>query len=69
MCQLNSDSFSFDCIGISENYQTLGDTGLSLNGYHDIITRCRDDGPKTLYILGYAMTSVFLYCMFTNLYL
>jgi len=46
MCQLNSNSFSFDCIDISENYQTLGDTRLSLNGYHDIIARCRGDGPR-----------------------
>jgi len=46
MCQLNNDSFSFDCIGTSENYQTLGDTRLSLNGYHDIIARCRDDGSR-----------------------
>jgi len=46
MCQLNSNSFSFGCIGISENYQTLDDTRLSLNGYHDIITRCQDDGLR-----------------------
>ena len=46
MCQLNNDSFLFDCIGISENYRTLSDARLSLNGYHDIITRCRDDGPR-----------------------
>ena len=46
MCQWNNDSFSFDRIGIRENYQTLGDTRLSLNGYHDSINLSRDDGPR-----------------------
>ena len=46
MSQLNNDSFSFDCIGISENDQTLCDTRLSLNGYHNITTRYRDHGPR-----------------------
>ena len=44
MCNLNTNTFSFDCIGISELYQCAHDTRVHLPGYHNIITRCRDDG-------------------------
>ncbi len=46
LCNLHSDSFSFDFIGISELYRCENDTRLSLPGYHKLIARCRDDGPR-----------------------
>ncbi len=46
LCDLHGDTFSFDFIGISEIYQCCNDSRLSLPGYHDLIVRCRDDGPR-----------------------
>ena len=43
---LNDDTFSFEFIGISELYKCCNDSRLSLPGYHNLITRCRDDGPR-----------------------
>jgi len=42
LCDLHSDSFSFDFIGISEVYRCDRDMRISLPGYHNIITRVRD---------------------------
>ena len=46
ICDLHSDTFSFDFIGISEVYNCDKDTRIFLPGYHSLITRCRDDGPR-----------------------
>ena len=43
---MHGDSFSFDLIGISEIYRCCNDSRLSLPGYHDLISRCREDGPR-----------------------
>ena len=43
---LNSDTFSFDLIGISEIYRCINDERLHLTGYQNIISRCREDGPR-----------------------
>jgi hypothetical protein len=43
LCDLHSDTFSFDFIGISEVFRTENDSRLALPGYHRIIARCRDD--------------------------
>ena len=42
LCQIHSDDFSFDYIGISEVFRCDRDHRLHIPGYHDIITRCRD---------------------------
>ncbi len=44
--ELHGDKFSFDIIGISEIFRTSGDMRLKLPGYHDLLSRCRDDGPR-----------------------
>ena len=46
LCDLHSDQFSFDLIGISEVFRCDNDTRLALPGYHDLIARCRDDGSR-----------------------
>ena len=46
LCSMHGDSFSFDLIGISEIYRCCNDSRLSLPGYHDLISRCREDGPR-----------------------
>lgn len=46
ICTLHGDSFSFDVIGISEIYKCCNDSRLCLPGYHDLISRCREDGPR-----------------------
>ncbi len=46
ICDLHGDVFSFDFIGISELYQCCNDSRLCLPGYHELIARCRDDGPR-----------------------
>ena len=43
---MHVNSFSFDIIGISEIYKTHNDPRISLEGYHNIISKCRDDGPR-----------------------
>ena len=42
MWYIHSDEFSFDYIGISEVFRCDRDQRISLPGYHDIITRCRE---------------------------
>ncbi len=46
ICELHSDTFSFDYIGISEAYRCDLDQRLKLPGYHNLITRCRIDGSR-----------------------
>ncbi len=46
ICDLHGDNFSFDVIGISEIFRTSCDMRLKLPGYHELISRCRDDGPR-----------------------
>ena len=46
LCDLHGTSFSFDVIGISEIYKCRDDTRTSLAGYHELISRCRDDGIR-----------------------
>lgn len=42
ICDLHSDNFSFDFIGISEVFRCDRDQRISLPGYHTIITRVRE---------------------------
>ena len=46
MCELQNSEFSFDIIGLSEVFCADRDSRLVLPGYHNIITRCRDDGGR-----------------------
>jgi hypothetical protein len=46
LCDLHGELFSFDVIGISEIYRCEHDSRLFLPGYHDLITKCRNDGPR-----------------------
>lgn len=46
LCDLHSDAFSFDFIGVSEVFRTEKDSRLTLPGYHSIIARCRDDDGR-----------------------
>ena len=46
MCDLHKNTFSFDFIGISEVYKCDKDTRIFLPGYQNLLTRCRDDGPR-----------------------
>ena len=46
LCELHSEKFAFDFIGVSEAYRCDGDTRLILPGYHDLISRCRIDGSR-----------------------
>ena len=46
LCDLHGDSFSFDLIGISEAFRCELDSRLSLPGFHELVTRCRDDGSR-----------------------
>jgi len=46
ICNLRCFSFSFNVIGISEIYQCKNDARLRLTGYHNIISRHREDGPR-----------------------
>ena len=55
LCDIHSDEFSFDYIGIIELFRCDRDQRISLPGYHDIITRCREStddyrGGVTLFI-------------------
>ena len=43
LCNLQSDQFQFDFIGMSEVFRCDRDPRLALPGYHAIITRTRDD--------------------------
>ena len=42
LCDMHSDEFSFDYIGISEVFRCDLDQRISLPGYHKFITRCRE---------------------------
>ena len=46
LCELHGDSFSFDFIGISELFNRDKDSRLALPGYHNIITRSRDNSNE-----------------------
>ena len=46
ICELHSDTFMFNFIGISEIFRHSGDMRLNLPGYHNLISRSRDDGPR-----------------------
>ena len=46
LCGMHGDAFSFDLIGISEAFRCDLDSRLSLPGFHELITRCRDDGSR-----------------------
>ena len=46
ICNLHKETFSFDFIGISEIYKCPNSERLKLTGYHNILIRCREDGPR-----------------------
>ena len=46
LCDIHHDNFSFDLIGVSEVFRCDNDSRLILPGYHDLITRCRDNGTR-----------------------
>ena len=46
ICDMHGDTFSFDLIGISEAFRCNLISRLSLPGFHELITRCRDDGAE-----------------------
>ncbi len=46
LCELHGDKFSFDFIGVTEVFECSRDKRLHLTGYHDIITRTRDDSNR-----------------------
>ena len=46
MCDISTDNFSFDFIGISEVFRCDNEACLSLPGYHTLITRTRDDDSR-----------------------
>ncbi len=43
ICELHCNTFSFDYIGISEVFSCERDARLSLPGYHELITKTRND--------------------------
>ena len=46
LCDLHGDKFNFDILGLSEIFRTTCDIRLILPGYHELVSRCRDDGPR-----------------------
>ncbi len=46
LCDLHSNDFSFDVIGMSEIFRADRDPRVILPGYHNIITRCRNDDGR-----------------------
>ena len=46
ICDLHTDKFEFDYIGISEVFDCKRDDRLHLPGYHNLISRTRNDGGK-----------------------
>lgn len=46
ICELHDENFSFDLIGISEVYKYANDSRINLKGYHSIVGRHREDGPR-----------------------
>ena len=45
LCEIHGDTFSFDYIGISETFRT-DIHNLNLPGYHDIISRTRENNSR-----------------------
>lgn len=46
LCEVHNTNFSFDFIGVSEVFRTENDSRLVLPGYHNVITRYRDDDGR-----------------------
>jgi len=46
LCEMHGDNFKFDIIGISEIFDCSRDDRLHLPGYHDLITRTRQDSIR-----------------------
>ncbi len=78
MCDLQGDHFTFDYIGISEIFSCDRDICLVLPGYHDLLSRTRDDdthGRVGLFIkdhLSYRMRndlSVFISYVFESIFI
>lgn len=46
VCELHRDTFCFDVIGISEVFKCDRDQRLKLPGFHELITRTRDDDNR-----------------------
>ena len=44
--ELHGDNFAFDFLGISELYRCSFDMRISLPGYHNLIARFRENGPR-----------------------
>ena len=44
-CRVQSDTFMFDLIAISEIFKHSGDMRLKLPGYHNLLSSCWDDSP------------------------
>ena len=46
LCDLHNKNFSFDLIGVSEVFRADRDPRVVLSGYHNILTRCRNDDGR-----------------------
>ena len=46
LCELHGETFSFDVLGFSEVFNCDRDKRLSLPGFHDLITRNRNDDNR-----------------------
>jgi hypothetical protein len=46
LANLHDNTFAFDIIGISEVYDCKNDACIDLPGYQQMLTRCRQDGPR-----------------------
>jgi hypothetical protein len=46
LCDLQSESFMFDFIAISEIFKHSRDKRLKLPEYHNLLSSCRDDSPR-----------------------
>ena len=46
VCDLHNKEFSFDVIGVSEVFRVDRDPRIVLPGYHNIITRCRNEDGR-----------------------
>ena len=46
LCDLHTETFAFDLIGLSEVFNCDNDSRLLLPGYHKLITRNREDGTR-----------------------
>ena len=43
LCDLHNNTFTFDLTGVSEFFRADRDPRVVLSGYHNILTRCRND--------------------------